>query len=159
MAADEHKDEAGNEATGGPPGDALSGQLQSLRNPLTKAILEAFERVDWDELAKQSGDLRTGLARLAAGVAWAEQKRAGLPTEEARRHREAQHRSSLSLVANHWDEWRELMRTHREQIDAERGALGADKSDDEPAGPGPKTAREGRGWLDRIKSAARKSAD
>jgi hypothetical protein len=82
-----------------------------------------------------------------------------LPNEEARRHREAQHRSSLSLVANHWDEWRELMRMHREQIDAERDAPGAEEGEAASATTGPKTARGNRGWLDRIKSAARRSVD
>src|SRR3954465_11614343 len=123
------------------PAESLAALLQSTDHRLTKAILRAFERVDWDDLERQTGDLRVGLARLAAAAAWTEQKRQALPTEEARRHREAQHRSSLSLVANHWDEWRELMRTHREQIDADRDAQADAEAVGEPTPPPPTTAR------------------
>jgi hypothetical protein len=151
VAADQNADEQ------------LSAQLQSPNHHLTKAILQAFERVDWNALEKEAGNLRMGLARLAAATAWMEQKRGELPNEAVRRHREAQHRSSLSLVESHREEWRELMRTHRAQIDIERDAEGFPiepahaSDDDQNATPGPKTARHRGGWLERIKAATRRS--
>jgi hypothetical protein len=141
------------------PDELPDASLAGPKHPLTKAILQAFERADWDDLAKQTGDLRMGLARLAAGAAWTEQQRNEQPNEDARRHREARHRASLSLVANHMDEWRELMRTHRAEIDAERDAENSPDPGAGQATPGPKTARNRRHWLDRIKAAARRSAD
>jgi hypothetical protein len=99
----------------------LAARLQAEEHPLTVAILAAFRQTDWDELTALTGDLPTGLARLAAAAAWMEGKREDQPTEDTRRHREAQHRSSLSLVANHRDEWNQLMRGHRLEIDRERG--------------------------------------
>jgi hypothetical protein len=102
-------------------GGDLLARLQAPEHPLTVAILAAFRQTNWDELAAAAGDLPTGLARLAAAAAWMEQKREDQPTEAARRHREAQHRSSLSLVANHRAEWDSLIREHRAAIDRERG--------------------------------------
>ncbi len=98
----------------------LASRLQAEDHHLTVAILEAFRRTDWDELEQLTGDLTVGLARLAAAAAWIEQKRGELHSEDARRHREAQHRAALSIVDNHQEEWASLIRRHRAEIDAER---------------------------------------
>ena len=131
----------------------LSSQLADENHRFTRAIITAFNRVDWDELTRVAGNLPLGLARLAAAAAWMEQQTADLTGEAARRHREAQHRASVNLVTNHPDEWKELMRRHRADVDAERDAAG--HSLDGPT-PGPKTARSKRRLLDRIKGAMRK---
>jgi hypothetical protein len=130
----------------------LLSKLQAEDHHLTKAILTAFEQTDWDELERLVGDRTLALARLAAGAAWIEQKRGELPNEEARRHREAQHRAALSIVENHRPEWRELIRTHRIAIDAERD--GPDAAPAPVSTPAQQTVRQPGGLLARIRNAA-----
>jgi hypothetical protein len=129
----------------------LEARLHSEDRQLTQAIIKAFRDTDWDDLVALTGDLATGLARLAAGVSWIEGKRAQQPNENEARQREARHRASVALVSNHLDEWAELKRTFRAEVDAERGEM----ADEPPAAAATADLTEGASWLRRLRDRLR----
>jgi hypothetical protein len=129
---------------------AIEARLASEKRPLARAIEAAFRETDWDDLAHVAGDLHTGLARLAAGVAWIEGRRETQPSEDAARQREARHRASVAITTKYAEEWVALIRKHRAEVDAERGPLPAEAptaplaTGSRPAGLGARLTRRFR---------------